>query len=192
MKSTFSAGGFKSLGAKQVANPETAGTSEGTKAQEDKESHDDEAAAFSCPQDRCVRVFQRFSALEKHLSLEKYTKSSEKRSLFDLAKIGYKSALEEGVGIIPTLKAVSGIDRQTDQCNEEGWALKSSNKAYRFSDKQRAYLDAKFNIGQTTGRKLDGDVVAKEMRRAQGTEGAVRFRVPDSTADRLLLFAPGC
>ena len=46
------------------------------------------------PQDECVKVFQR--SLEKHLSLEKCIKSLEKRSLLDLAKLGYKSRLEEG------------------------------------------------------------------------------------------------
>ena len=46
------------------------------------------------PQDECVKFFQR--SLEKHLSLEKCIKSLEKRSLLDLAKLGYKSRLEEG------------------------------------------------------------------------------------------------
>ena len=31
----------------------------------------DETAAFACPQDECVRGFQRRSAFEKHLSSEK-------------------------------------------------------------------------------------------------------------------------
>lgn len=48
----------------------------------------DETAAFPCPQDG-------HSALEKHLSSEKCTKSLEKRCLLDLAKIAYKSALEK-------------------------------------------------------------------------------------------------
>ena len=38
-------------------------------------------------------------------------------------------------------------------------------------EKQKAYLEAKFNIGQSTGRKVDPDKVAKEMRRARGTDG---------------------
>ena len=126
-----------------------------------------------------MRVFQRHYRLEKHLSSEKCTKSSEKRSLLDLAKIAYKSALEEGVGTVPTLQAVPGSERRTDCCNKEGWALKSTKKAYRFSEKQKAYLDAKFNIGQTSGRKLDGEVVAREMRRAQGPDGARLFNVAE-------------
>ena len=48
-------------------------------------------------------------------------------------------------------------------------------KAYRFNEKQKTYLEAKFYIGQSTGRKLEPDVVAKEMRRAQATDGERLF-----------------
>ena len=149
--------------------------SETTEKPEVSKTHEeiagDETAAFACPQDKCMIVFQRHSALEKHLFSEKCTKSL-KRSLLDLAKIAYKSALEEGVGTIPTLQPVPGSECLTDCCNKEGWALKSTKNAFRFSEKQKAYLDAKFNIGQTSGRKLDGEVVAREMRRAQGPDDA--------------------
>ena len=47
-------------------------------------------AVYSCPQNGCVRVFQRPSALEKHLSLEKCRQSLERHLLMDLAKMGYK------------------------------------------------------------------------------------------------------
>ena len=39
------------------------------------------AGLYSCPQDGCVRVFQRLSALERHLSLEKCTQSLERHSI---------------------------------------------------------------------------------------------------------------
>ena len=129
------------------------------------------AGVYSCPQDGCTRVFQRLSALEKHLSLEKCTRVPEKNSLMDLAKIGYKSYLEEGVGKLPSLQAPV---RQEDSrvSLKEGWALRVVRKAYRFSEKQKSYLLSKFRIGQTTGHKLDTEVIAREMRRARGTDGA--------------------
>ena len=49
-------------------------------------------------------------------------------------------------------------------------------KAYRFSEKQKSYLLSKFRIGQTTGHKLDTEVIAREMRRARGTDGARLFQ----------------
>ena len=101
-----------------------------------------------------MRSFQRVSALEKHLSLEKCTRSPERHTVIDLAKMGYKSTLEEGVGVLPTLKTSTLSQDYPIAAAKEGGALKAVKKAYRFSDKQKSYLLAKFRIGQTTGRKL--------------------------------------
>ena len=51
-----------------------------------------------------------------------------------------------------------------------GQPSRAVKKAYWFSDKQKSYLLAKFRIGQTTGRKLDVEVVASEMRHARGAD----------------------
>ena len=59
----------------------------------------------------------------------------------------------------------------------EGWVLKCIKKAYRFNEKQKAYLDAKFAIGQATGKKLDGDIVVREM--ALGPDGVCLFKVSE-------------
>ena len=131
------------------------------------------SSVFTCPQDGFVKVFQRLSSLEKHLSLEKCTKSLEKRSLLDLAKLDYKSRLEEGT----TSQVISFASTSGEVEVKEGWALKPSKKAYRFNQNQRDYLNAKFTIGQTSGRKLDGDIVSREMRRAQGPK-SIRVSYP--------------
>ena len=90
---------------------------------------------FACPQDRCVKVFQRLSSLEKHLSLEQCTKSLEKHTLLELAKLGYKSRLEEGFGSI-SIPASTLVARKTENVPiEEGWALKRTKKAYHISKK---------------------------------------------------------
>ena len=100
--------------------------------------------------------------------------------MLDLAKLGYKSRLEEGGACISIPAAVT-VPKETasDQCIREGWALKCSKKVYRFNAQQKAYLDTKFAIGQTTGKKLDGDTVAREMRRALGPDGVRLFRVSE-------------
>ena len=85
MESTFSAGGFKSLSKKQPTQTESETTEKPEVYKTHEEIAGDETTAFACPQDGCVRVFQRHSALEKHLSSEKCTKSLEKRSLLDMA-----------------------------------------------------------------------------------------------------------
>ena len=83
----FSPGDFKPVGNKvtkatiHVANTEeipNVNPGESNKA----------AGVYSCPQDGCVHIFQRVSALEKHLSLEKCTRSPERHTVIDLAKKG--------------------------------------------------------------------------------------------------------
>ena len=74
---------------------------------------------------------------------------------------------------------------------QEGWALKETKKAYRFNEKQSSYHDAKFSIGEATGRKLHAEIVAKEMRHALGSDRKTNFqvvRIPDSTTDHVLFF----
>ena len=100
--------------------------------------------------------------------------------MLDLAKLGYKYHLEEGVAHISITAAVTvSTETATDQCIREGWALKCAKKAYCFNEQQKAYLDAKFAIGQTTGKKLDGDIVSCEMRHALGPDGVRLFKVSE-------------
>lgn len=61
----------------------------------------------------------------------------------------------------------------------EGWVLKPSKKAYRFNQNQTDYLNAKFTIGQTSSRKLDGDIISREMRRARGPDAVRLFKVSE-------------
>ena len=71
------------------------------------------------------------------------------------------------------------MSADNDQAYKEGWALKGAKKAERFSDAQKSYLEAKFNIGQGTGKKLDPDVVTKEKQRARGPNGERLFAVTE-------------
>ena len=156
----FSPGDFKPLGNKVTkATTHVANTEEIPNV--NPEESNNAAGVYSCPQDGCVSIFQRVSALEKHLSLEKCTRSPERHTVIDLAKMGYKSALEEGVGALPTMKTSKLPQDHPTAAAKEGWGLRAAKKTYRFSDKQKSYLLAKFRIGQTTGRKLDAEVVAR-------------------------------
>ena len=80
---------------------------------------------------------------------------------------------------MPTLKSREPLKCEEPVSIVEGWALKETKKSYRFNETQKAYLEAKFKIGQTTGRKLDGETVAREMRRSTGPDGDRLFRVSE-------------
>ena len=123
-------------------------------------------------------MFQQFSGLERHLSLEACALLPEKYSLLDLAKQEYASRLHEGTGLVPSLHfPVSQVLADSCRACKEGWALKGVKKAEMFNEAQKSYLGAKLNIGQSTGKKLDPDVVAKEMCRPGGPNGDRLFAV---------------
>lgn len=76
---------------------------------------------------------------------------------------------------MPTLPSIA--TRATiSSVAQEGWALREAKKAYCFNEKQRSYLEAQFNLGQTTGRKLNPDIIAKEMRHPLGSDGKRLFQ----------------
>ena len=100
--------------------------------------------------------------------------------MLDLAKQQYGNRLQEGACPPPSLKALgSAVSSSCKQTAIEGWALKEAKRVERFNENQKSYLLAKFNIGQATGRKLDPEVVAKEMRRARATDGKRLFLVEE-------------
>ena len=171
-KGAFSNGDFKSL-SKQSKPARLSQPEENAAANNPLETH-------SCPQDDCTRVFQRHLTLENHLSFGRCSKSVEIATLLDRAKTEYATRLLEGVGKIPTLPNTSGTSAST--CTErlqEGWALKQMKKPYRFSDKQQSHLVETFNIGRGTGRKVDPEVVAKEMRREKDENSERLFTISE-------------
>ena len=56
-----------------------------------------------------------------------------------------------------------------------GWALKQVKKPYHFDEKQKSFLVSKFNIRQDTGRKMEPEIVAREMRREREANGERLF-----------------
>ena len=171
----FSPGEFKAISAKQPKSVRVQATTTDDQ-QQCASAESPQSYVFSCPKEGCVKVFQRSSALERHLSLESCSMALERHTLMDLAKQQYATRLHEGVGLLPSLQVSSSVDSSSQsEALKKGWALKEMKKAYRFNEKQKTYLEAKFNIGQSTGRKFEPDVVAREMRRAWGTDGERLF-----------------
>ncbi|XP_078696170.1 uncharacterized protein LOC144924634 [Branchiostoma floridae x Branchiostoma belcheri] len=137
---------------------------------------------FCCPEEGCIKSYQRFSSLQKHLDIGVHVRMIERETLMDRAILGYAEKVDTGDSSVPQL-----IDDEATITDEAGhcplpmgWALKGAKKTRaRFSDKQRKYLEDKFDIGQTTGRKCDPSQVAKDMRRAKNTSGRRLFEVSE-------------
>ena len=95
-----------------------------------------------------------------------------------MARIMYRDKLLHGSGIQPflasTIHPVGAEDIQP-----QGWALKTSKKTTRFSERQKRFLEEKFSIGQETGHKLDAATVAREMRHKMNESGNRLFAVDE-------------
>ena len=83
-------------------------------------------------------------------------------SHLDTAKIMYsKKLLGDNNTLMVTTETVT-IHSASSSNNmlNPGWALRSTKPSKPFSEKQRRFLEEKFKIGETTGRKLDPVTVA--------------------------------
>ena len=61
---------------------------------------------LTCPNEGCVKMYQRHSSLEKHLSFGQCKMMPERYTLFDLAKTKYHARLVEGTSV--AISAVLG------------------------------------------------------------------------------------
>ena len=136
---------------------------------------------FPCLKEGWTRSFQQFSSLEKHLVFGTCTKTIERETLLDKVKVKYAARLEEGSSAVPTIPLPpETCPHSTGYVTPpEGFALKQVKKAYRFNEKQREYPTARFTIGQESGKKVDAEMVATEMRRAKGSNGEHLFSVSE-------------
>ena len=133
---------------------------------------------FSCPNTGCVKVYQRYSSLEKHLSFGKCKLVPERDTLLDKAKKLYQTKLIGGTSAPATIQGDT-TGKDSGEILPEGWALKSPKKATRFNEAQKHYLEEKFNLGQETGHKLDPAIVARDMRYARNKDGTRQFKMSE-------------
>lgn len=129
---------------------------------------------FQCPSEGCIKVYQRYSALEKYLSYEKCKLLPERATLLDQAKEMYHLKLTEGKSAGATSHDERTVTREASANTNQlatGWALKQTKNSGRLSESQKKYLNEKFSIGQQTGHKVDPLSVARDMRYARNAEG---------------------
>ncbi|CAH3169981.1 unnamed protein product, partial [Porites evermanni] len=133
---------------------------------------------FQCPNEGCVKSYQSFSALEKHLSFGKCEMRAERVTLLDQARQLYRAKLTEGTSKDVTSHCAEAFVSESVVNTSQivkGWALKQTKKSGRLSESQMGYLHEKFKIGQKTGYKQDPASVAHDMRYARTAEGERLF-----------------
>ena len=128
---------------------------------EETEYHD---KLFSCPEEECVKFFQRSSSLQHHLDAGRHCYALEHETLFDKAMMTYAEKLEQGVATAEAPIEDTGTPQSLDFSSplQMSWALKSSStQRTRLTESQKLYLTDVFQTGEQTGHKADPNSVSK-------------------------------
>ena len=149
---------------------------------EESSSTGGDDALFACPEEGCMKTYQRYFSLQNHLDAGKHNYVLERETLLDKAMMRYASNLEHGASSIDNVvedrlpsESLSGEPTLT-----MGWALKSTTtRKHRLTDHQKRHLTDVFLIGEQTGRKADPSEVSRSMRRARNSDGSFLFQTAD-------------
>lgn len=119
---------------------------------------------FTCEPDGNVESFPTAQGLEDHLIIGHCTIKVEKEKNLDKAVMKYANKLNVGCQEQYTMKSSTTNTLCVQSILEKGWTLKQERKVSRFSQKQKDFLENKFNNGIRTGQKEDPVSVSEEMR----------------------------
>ena len=167
---------FKTITSKKAKiPPKQANSTSPSDSPSSEESSSDESnvGLFSCPEEGCIKRYQRFSSLQWHLDCGRHHLAIENESLFDRAIVGYSERLDVQTGSVPNIPTeLSKLRSVENLLLPMGWALRSSQlKRTRFTANQKDYLTKKFDLGEISGRKSDPESVARAMMAARDIEG---------------------
>ena len=160
----------------QRQDTEVEGSSESSSSETEKE--ETSVRIFSCPEEGCLRHYQRYSYLQQHLDSGKHVRALERELLLDQAFYGYAERLEVQTAGIRSVRNVQQVSKEVplQSTLSMGWALESSEiRRKRFTTSQKEYLTTQFTISETTGCKADPVVVARDMINARGSDGERLF-----------------
>ena len=120
----------------------------------------DTSSLLSCPVEGCIRTYQKYHNLERHLLFGKCKLVSEKYNLLDTAKLAYVERVQECSTIQPTLAVPTTTEVSCPLV--QGWALKGTKKATRLTR-----ISVSTSIASS---RLDRRVAIKPtLRRCHGT-----------------------
>ena len=154
----------------------TKGLKKSTDDDNDESSDTDDDTLFTCSEDGCVKTFQRFSSLQKHLDGGKHNYVLERESFLDKAMLRYAENLESGsVSIEEKVQEIAEESGRVPLVVNMGWALKHTTTSRRLNKKQKEYLIDIFLRGEQTGQKADPIEVSKSMKKARNEDGSLLF-----------------
>ena len=113
---------------------------------EEAESATRSVASYSCREQGCVKIYQEFKSLQKHLDVGRHLIKLERESDYDsiIAKWAETCKTVTGdyvqgeIGVAPSLAESPSVSVDSPSL-EEGWALKKAKKSTRFSEHTRSF-----------------------------------------------------
>ncbi|CAF4541313.1 unnamed protein product, partial [Rotaria sp. Silwood2] len=131
-----------------------------------KNTSEDHYNSFDCQVNGCVARYRYYANLLRHYTTGKHKMKLEKHSLIDKSKILFHQSLTTNhLRSTPLLSitVVSPVNSSIIPPLTEHWASQKNKPNIRFNNKQKQYLQEKFNEGVETGMKWDPARVAEDM-----------------------------
>ena len=142
---------------------------------------DEYSEMFSCNAEGCIKTFQSFAALQKHLDVGKHMVKLAKESAYDEIKRKWTETCHSVGGgyVCGQISAKDSEDQSWAGQVELGWALRRTRKSAAFSEKAKSYLVDVFWTGEESGKKATPSDVALRMRSLRDDNGEKMFSKTD-------------
>ena len=122
---------------------------------------------FGCPEG-CAETMSSFTAMHEHCFIGNHSYVLQQMTTYDMVKLRWYDAcvnLSEKLNISRSDVVQPDSTSVQDHIKETlGWALKRDKKHSKFSEKVKNYLKTIFEEGEKSGRKMNANVVARNMR----------------------------
>ena len=137
-------------------------------------------AIFSCSETGCVLTFKTEAEADAHMDSGQHVRELESESGYDIFR---KKWAEKIFGVsVPSCEEETSPachDRPSSSNVEEhrpkGWALKTTKRPSRMTDRVKAYLEQKFDAGSVSRLKADPIQVSNEMKFVKDKNGNLLF-----------------
>ena len=146
------------------------------------EDSTEESHLFECPEPGCHKVFKNFCELEIHAEIGNHGNRPMSESFYDRVRREWAKRFSTINPVQPEGSTSGSGIRSSEEAADtppsdlsQGWALSKPRVSTRFSLKVKAYLNAKFELGEKTGLKADPNQVSADMRNARDEENNRRF-----------------
>lgn len=130
----------------------------------------DEYNCFTCPEEGCVKAYQKAHNLQRHLDFGKHEFKLHQETQYDSIRRQWAEKCTSIKGRNPSCPGTLSGSVQGSHL-QRGWALVKSKKRKRFSKAIKEFLLELFMIGEETGRKITPSEASHRMRSLSNQKG---------------------